>query len=648
MEQASMSNKRFFAVFSAAILVIPAASLIWSGKVKSYSVGDGLKAEYYANINLSSAPALSKVEPTVNFNWGSGSPDWKIPSNNFSARWSGQARPRFSEAYTFSVVSDDGVRLWVDNKLLIDNWSDHAPTENKSPKISLVADQLYNIKLEYFEHWGGSMVQLFWSSSSQSNEIIPSDHLYSTSSTIQTGSGDGLSGAYYNDLNFSILAERRKDPKVDFDWGYNQAVSSVNPDNFSVRWTGFIQPLYSEIYTFYTFSDDGVRLWVNDRLIIDNWTDHATAENAGGLSLVAGQKYPIKMEFYERGGQAVAKLFWASPNQAKQLIPSSQFYSDPQVSSPVTTISPAPVPAAFSAPQPAISSSNPFAGAKFYVDPASQAASWANANRASDPYNASLMDKVASNPAAIWLGNWNADLYSDVNNAVAKITSAGALPVFVAYNIPQRDCGGYSAGGLGSPEGYRAWIKTLAEALGNRKAVVFLEPDSLSLMDCLSGADQSLRMQLLSEAVATLKANANTAVYLDAGHSGWIPTQTMAERLNKAGVAYANGFVLNISNFITTADNLAYGKQISGLAGNKQFVIDTSRNGQGPTPDYQWCNPSGRGLGNKPTTATGDALVDAYYWIKTPGESDGNCNGGPSAGVFWPSYALGLAQRASF
>jgi len=76
-------------------------------------------------------------------------------------------------------------------------------------------------------------------------------------------------------------------------------------------------------------------------------------------------------------------------------------------------------------------------------------------------------------------------------------------------------------------------------------------------------------------------------------------------------------------------------------------VIDTSRNGLGPTADNQWCNPAGRALGARPTTATGDPLVDAYLWIKSPGESDGACNGAPAAGVWWADYALGLAQRSA-
>jgi endoglucanase len=90
----------------------------------------------------------------------------------------------------------------------------------------------------------------------------------------------------------------------------------------------------------------------------------------------------------------------------------------------------------------------------------------------------------------------------------------------------------------------------------------------------------------------------------------------------------------------------AYGDAISSAIGGKHFVIDTSRNGLGS--NGEWCNPPGRALGDRPTASTGDAAADAYFWIKRPGESDGTCNGGPSAGTWWPDYALGLAQRATY
>jgi endoglucanase len=144
-----------------------------------------------------------------------------------------------------------------------------------------------------------------------------------------------------------------------------------------------------------------------------------------------------------------------------------------------------------------------------------------------------------------------------------------------------------------------------------------------------------------------LAANAGTVVYLDGGHDNWQPVATMASRLAQAGIADAQGFALNVSNFRAQAGLVGYGQQLAAAIGVAHFVIDTSRNGLGPSPDGQWCNPPGRALGARPGTPT-DFRLDWNLWIKRPGESDGPCNGGPAAGVYWPSYADGLAARASW
>ena len=122
----------------------------------------------------------------------------------------------------------------------------------------------------------------------------------------------------------------------------------------------------------------------------------------------------------------------------------------------------------------------------------------------------------------------------------------------------------------------------------------------------------------------------------------------MAQRLHAAGVADARGFALNVSNFGRTGDEVAYGHAVAAALGARTpFVVDTSRNGAGPAPDNAWCNPPDRALGAAPTSHTGAEDVDAFLWVKRPGESDGTCNGGPPAGQFWTDYAIGLARHAS-
>lgn len=286
---------------------------------------------------------------------------------------------------------------------------------------------------------------------------------------------------------------------------------------------------------------------------------------------------------------------------------------------------------------------NPIAGYALFVDPYSNAKQQADAWRSTRPADAAQLDKIAAQSQADWFGAWSGDIQSAVAARTSTISSAGKLPVLVAYNIPKLDCG--TSGATGA-DAYRSWISGFAAGIGARKAVVILEPDALAGMDCLSATDQqALRLDLLRDAVTILKSNAATVVYMDAGHSSWQSAATMIDRLTKAGVAYADGFSLNVSNFQFNSNLESYGSTISNGIGGKHFVYDTSRNGLGP--GSTWCNPDGRGLGTAPTTSTGRALVDAVLWIKRPGESDGTCNGGPSAGAWWADYALGLAQRSN-
>ena len=313
------------------------------------------------------------------------------------------------------------------------------------------------------------------------------------------------------------------------------------------------------------------------------------------------------------------------------------------------SVSPPPPPPPPSDP---VNPGNPFSGATLYVDPFGNSKKTADLWRATRPTDAADMDKIASQPQADWYNGWATDVYAAVSARVTTVTNAGALPVLVAYNIPQRDCGSYAAGGTATPEAYRTWITNFANAIGTRRAVVVLEPDALAGMGCLSAADQQIRSDLLKFAVQTLKSKGAISVYIDAGHSRWQSASLMITRLTNAGIAMADGFALNVSNYVTNAELLPYGEAISAGVGGKHFVIDTSRNGQGP--NGEWCNPLGRGLGVNPTSNTGAALVDAFLWIKKPGESDGPCNGGPSSGRWWAestdpnqAHALGLARRAT-
>ncbi|MGV4986600.1 glycoside hydrolase family 6 protein [Streptomyces sp. NRAIS4] len=293
----------------------------------------------------------------------------------------------------------------------------------------------------------------------------------------------------------------------------------------------------------------------------------------------------------------------------------------------------------------------PKAADPFWVNPDGTAARQLTAyTKSGDKTNAEQIRKIAEQPMGEWIGPENPENEARGFTEAAEKSDRTAL--LVLYDIPHRDCGQYSQGGAADGNAYRAWIDAVARGIGDRSAIVILEPDAvLHLVDgCTPAQFREERYDLLKGAIAKLKSLRNTRVYLDAGNAGWGHPDQIFPSLHQAGVAQADGFSVNVSNFYSTQDSLAYGKQLSAKVGGKHFVIDTSRNGNGPytggDPAQRWCNPPGRALGETPTTKTADPSVDAYLWVKRPGESDGTCKGGPKAGEWWASYALALAENS--
>jgi endoglucanase len=198
------------------------------------------------------------------------------------------------------------------------------------------------------------------------------------------------------------------------------------------------------------------------------------------------------------------------------------------------------------------------------------------------------------------------------------------------------------------------WITDVANAIGNRKAIVIFEPDAVAGLVqkqnngelCLSPLLRNERVGLIKQAITILKSKPNLKVFIDAGHSAWLSSDEAVTLLKQVGIAAADGFALNTSNFQSTPANVAYGQKIRSQVG-KSFLIDTSRNGSDPAGSTEWCNPRNRSLGDRPSFDTGMEGVAAFFWGKRPGESDGSCNGGPPAGTWWREIALEMAKNAN-
>ena len=384
---------------------------IQTAEVSATPTGDGLLGTYYSGPNFTGT-ALQRIDAQVNFNWASSSPMTGIPTDNFSVVWSDSIKPATTGSYTFYTNSDDGVRLYVNGQLVINDWTSHSAKEDTSSAIAVDRWAELSYPAGILRRHRQSRRPIEWSSSQVAKAAIPQTVLFSSTvpavptnptatpgdgqialawttapgalsfniyrgttpggeaaqpvatgvpnaSYIDTGltnaakyyykitavtasgesapsaevsatagSGDGLLGTYYAGLNFTGTSIQRVDPQVNFDWGTGSPMTGIPVDKFSVVWTGNIKPTATANYTFYTSGDDGVRLYINGQLVINDWTTHNIKENTSlPISLVGGQSYAIRMEYFENTGKAAAQLRWSSPQIAKTLVPQAVLFS---------------------------------------------------------------------------------------------------------------------------------------------------------------------------------------------------------------------------------------------------------------------------------------------------------------------------------
>jgi endoglucanase len=261
---------------------------------------------------------------------------------------------------------------------------------------------------------------------------------------------------------------------------------------------------------------------------------------------------------------------------------------------------------------------------------------------------------IGRRPAAKWFTNEaypQRKVTSAVRSHLTRATRARRTATLVVYAIPHRDCGQYSSGGLSGAKAYRRWVSSFARGIrGVRgsKPIVILEPDAIAQHGQSSCASPRDRLSLLRFATRTL-TRAGAWVYLDAGNSDWTPYDTRAQLLKSAGVGYARGISTNVANFRTLADEKAYAqvlvRQLRGLGvRGTRYVVDTSRNGAVSPAAGDVINPTWARLGARPRLVFQGAF-DGTLWVKSPGESDGNANGGPAAGRWCDLLADRLLGR---
>jgi endoglucanase len=265
--------------------------------------------------------------------------------------------------------------------------------------------------------------------------------------------------------------------------------------------------------------------------------------------------------------------------------------------------------------------------------------------------------RLAESPQFKWFGMWEQPVGYKLRGMFEQ--AGDQVPLLAIFGDAHACGGDKTGGGLAQNAKYRRWIDHVAAGIGSNEVVIAFEPDSLGTVDCLAKSRRKSRLDNMRYGIDVLSKLPNVTLYIEAGASDWEPAKRTASQLRYVGIAKVRGFMLNVTHFDWTADNVKHGLEISRMTGGKPFIVNTSSNGRGAVHVRKWinrskhlwrtinvwCHPGLRGTGPVPTTATGYPKVDAYMWINRPGYSDGSCNGGPlPVGTWWPDRALMFAQ----
>jgi len=281
---------RRFSILSILLVVLTLASpVLAQGPDTPQHSDPAWSATYWNNTTLSGTPALTRQDTDINFVWGAGSPSGAVNADNFSARWTRYISVT-PGTYTFTAVSDDGIRLWIDNTLVLDKWSDHPATTYTVDRY-LDSGHHYLV-VEYYEHVVDATAKLSWAL----KDTTPA-------------TGD-WKAEYFNNLTLSGSPNMtRNEAAINYSWGSGAPATGINADNFSVRWTRNAS-IAAGMTRFSLTVDDGARLWVNGHLLIDAWYQQGATTYTGDIYLPGGA-VTIELQYYEGTGDAVAKLSWS-------------------------------------------------------------------------------------------------------------------------------------------------------------------------------------------------------------------------------------------------------------------------------------------------------------------------------------------------
>ena len=290
-----------------------------------YGAGQGLRGQYYATPSFENL-AFERLDPKLDFDWGTGNPGPSVAQNGFSVRWEGEFEAQYSENYVFTLDFDENVQMWIDGQLVLSElrWPDRLSTAPRA----LVAGERHSVKIEFREdnrpgslHLRGknAHLNLLWSSPTQELEVVPTSQLYPATLTAE---GHGLRGQYYEDRFFGWKRFSRVDPQIAFNWGWGAPSGEMQPDSFSVYWSGKIKAPKDGTYTFDLPSDDAARVWIGNTLVYDSMNEYFHQFSPfPTIVLEKDHQYDIKIQYLELVSLAACRLTW-NPNGTMEDVPS--------------------------------------------------------------------------------------------------------------------------------------------------------------------------------------------------------------------------------------------------------------------------------------------------------------------------------------
>jgi hypothetical protein len=275
-----------FLIFAA--LLASAVFVLFHIQSTVSAADDQWRARYWNNRDLSGDPVKRRDEDAIDHDWGDGSPTSGVNSDDFSARWTRTIYLN-QGVYRFSATMDDGMRVWIDDELVIDEWND-SQVRTVSVDLPMTTGN-HDIEVRYYEAGGKAVAKFSWAAAG-GPPSIPVNR---------------WQGEYFNNQYLSgAPAFTRAESAIDFNWKLGSPWPTIQADHFSARWTGVFDH-DPGTYRFTVESDDGVRLWVNDQLIIDEWQDNQNRTFQADIALPGGS-VPVRLEYYENTGAALVRL----------------------------------------------------------------------------------------------------------------------------------------------------------------------------------------------------------------------------------------------------------------------------------------------------------------------------------------------------